>query len=164
MAARTRPARCRENASFVASRSRSESSAKSIPLLLLVRLQCTMVRPLPGHLALKDFNARKAVAGNLDPFLIFPKSTHSVFAANELLRRAYLYIVRNETIDSKIRGQAMLKLNAFPRAVSRFPRSHSPPLLTRPATYYRLDQPLSRIDAPKPGEEEESSPNSDSVA
>lgn len=60
----------------------------------------TMPRPLPGHLALKDFNARKAVA------------------ANELLRRAYLYIVRNETLDSKIRTAAMLKLNAFPRAVS----------------------------------------------
>lgn len=59
-----------------------------------------MPRPLPGHLALKDFNARKAVA------------------ANELLRRAYLYIVRNETLDSKIRTAAMLKLNAFPRAVS----------------------------------------------
>ncbi|KAL8278419.1 hypothetical protein RQP46_009109 [Phenoliferia psychrophenolica] len=57
-----------------------------------------MVRPLPGHLALKDFNARKAVA------------------ANEILRRAYLFIVRNETIDPKVRSAAMLKLNAFPRA------------------------------------------------
>lgn len=37
--------------------------------------------------------------------------------ANELLRRAYLYIVRNETIDSSVRSQAMLKLNAFPRNV-----------------------------------------------
>ncbi|GAA5870449.1 hypothetical protein JCM5296_003340 [Sporobolomyces johnsonii] len=56
-----------------------------------------MPRPLPGHMALKDFNARKAVA------------------ANELLRRAYLYIVRNETLDPKVRSAAMLKLNAFPR-------------------------------------------------
>ncbi|GAA5987707.1 hypothetical protein JCM5350_008077 [Sporobolomyces pararoseus] len=56
-----------------------------------------MPRALPGHMALKDFNARKAVA------------------SNELLRRAYLYIVRNETIDPKIRSAAMLKLNAFPR-------------------------------------------------
>lgn len=38
--------------------------------------------------------------------------------ANELLRRAYLYIVRNETVDPKVRTQAMLKLNAFPRNVS----------------------------------------------
>ena len=43
--------------------------------------------------------------------------TPSRFAANELLRRAYLYIVRNETVDPKVRTQAMLKLNAFPRNV-----------------------------------------------
>lgn len=59
-----------------------------------------MPRPLPGHMALKDFNARKAVA------------------SNELLRRAYLYLMRNETLDPKIRSAAMLKLNAFPRNVS----------------------------------------------
>ncbi|ORY55317.1 hypothetical protein BCR35DRAFT_310079 [Leucosporidium creatinivorum] len=56
-----------------------------------------MPRALPGHLALKDFKARKSVA------------------SNELLRRAYLYIVRNETVDPKVRTAAMLKLNAFPR-------------------------------------------------
>ncbi|KAK4058665.1 40S ribosomal protein mrp2, mitochondrial [Microbotryomycetes sp. JL221] len=56
-----------------------------------------MPRPLPGHMALKDFKARKTVA------------------ANELLRRAYLYIVRNETVDPKVRSAAMLKLNAFPK-------------------------------------------------
>ena len=59
-----------------------------------------MPRPLPGHLALKDFHARKAVA------------------SHALLRRAYLYLMRNETLDPKIRSAAMLKLNAFPRNVS----------------------------------------------
>ena len=91
---------------------------KLVPALFLVRSHAAMVRPLPGHLALKDFNARKAVAGNPDPFLLSPEKCSFPLPANELLRRAYLYIVRNETIDSKVRGQAMLKLNAFPRAVS----------------------------------------------
>ncbi|KDE04305.1 hypothetical protein MVLG_05260 [Microbotryum lychnidis-dioicae p1A1 Lamole] len=54
-----------------------------------------MPRPLPGHMALKDFRTRKQVA------------------ANELLRKAYLYLYRNTTVDPKIRTQAMLKLNAF---------------------------------------------------
>ncbi|CEQ39992.1 SPOSA6832_01560, partial [Sporobolomyces salmonicolor] len=69
-----------------------------------------MPRALPGHMALKDFNARKAVAVDLClPFLANDAS------ANELLRRAYLYIMRNETLDAKVRSAAMLKLNAFPR-------------------------------------------------
>ncbi|GAA6001153.1 hypothetical protein JCM10207_007434 [Rhodosporidiobolus poonsookiae] len=59
-----------------------------------------MPRPFPGHMALKDFQARKAVA------------------ANELTRRAYLYIMRNTTLDPKVRSAAMLKLNAFPKNVS----------------------------------------------
>ncbi|SCV69524.1 BQ2448_2544 [Microbotryum intermedium] len=58
-----------------------------------------MPRPLPGHMALKDFRTRKQVA------------------ANELLRRAYLYLYRNTTVDPKIRTQAMLKLNAFTKDV-----------------------------------------------
>ncbi len=99
-------------------------------------------------MALKDFNARKTVAGKFqkpspeqvdargpgwsgrgggragaDPF----RPT----AANELLRRAYLYIVRNETVDPKVRTQAMLKLNAFPRNV-RSPRSRRPRSPLRP--------------------------------
>jgi hypothetical protein len=78
-----------------------------------------MVRPLPGHLALKDFNARKAVAGAPSQHRSRPQHqlTVPLPAANELLRRAYLFIVRNETIDPKVRSAAMLKLNAFPRAV-----------------------------------------------
>ncbi|GAA6026803.1 hypothetical protein JCM8097_005873 [Rhodosporidiobolus ruineniae] len=56
-----------------------------------------MPRPFPGHMALKDFKARQAVA------------------ANELTRRAYLYIMRNTTLDPKVRSAAMLKLNAFPK-------------------------------------------------
>ncbi|KAI5479544.1 hypothetical protein MNV49_003281 [Pseudohyphozyma bogoriensis] len=48
-------------------------------------------------MALKDFKARRSVA------------------ANEVLRRAYLYLVRNETVDPKVRSAAMLKLNAFPK-------------------------------------------------
>lgn len=75
-------------------------------------------------MALKDFNARKAVAGTPSHLALTQIQTaeHSQAAdrrqtANELLRRAYLYIVRNETIDPKVRSAAMLKLNAFPREV-----------------------------------------------
>ncbi|KAH8923106.1 hypothetical protein BT69DRAFT_1367113 [Atractiella rhizophila] len=37
-------------------------------------------------------------------------------AANEISRRAYLYIARNTTLPGIVRAQAMLKLNSFPIA------------------------------------------------
>ncbi|PWN30502.1 hypothetical protein BDZ90DRAFT_229518 [Jaminaea rosea] len=35
-------------------------------------------------------------------------------ASNELLRRAYKYVARNETLPVKVRHQAQLQLNQFP--------------------------------------------------
>lgn len=35
-------------------------------------------------------------------------------ASNELLRRAYKYVARNETLPTKVRHQAQLQLNQFP--------------------------------------------------
>lgn len=58
---------------------------------------------------------RSLLSDQLNPILLM-RSIHAT--ANEILRRAYLFIVRNETIDPKIRSAAMLKLNAFPREVS----------------------------------------------
>jgi small subunit ribosomal protein S14 len=37
------------------------------------------------------------------------------FAANEIVRRAYLYIARNETLPPQARHQAQLQLNSFDR-------------------------------------------------
>lgn len=36
-------------------------------------------------------------------------------AANEVLRRAYLYVARNQTLPTQIRYQAQLQLNTFGR-------------------------------------------------
>ncbi|TFK29299.1 mitochondrial 40s ribosomal protein [Coprinopsis marcescibilis] len=36
------------------------------------------------------------------------------FKDKELLRRAYLYVARNETLPPQVRHQAQLQLNAFP--------------------------------------------------
>lgn len=42
------------------------------------------------------------------------KARHGV-AANEITRRAYLYIARNETLPPQVRHQAQLQLNSFDR-------------------------------------------------
>lgn len=42
------------------------------------------------------------------------KARHGV-NANELLRRAYLYVARNQTLPPQVRFQAQLQLNTFGR-------------------------------------------------
>ncbi|KAG2043030.1 hypothetical protein BDR03DRAFT_1059972 [Suillus americanus] len=37
----------------------------------------------------------------------------NVVKANEVLRRAYLYVARNETLSPQVRHQAQLQLNTF---------------------------------------------------
>ncbi|KAL1924963.1 mitochondrial 37S ribosomal protein uS14m [Calcarisporiella thermophila] len=49
---------------------------------------------------LRDINARATVA------------------SNELLRQAYRHITRNETLPARVRYQAQLALNNFPRAAA----------------------------------------------
>ncbi|KAF8351294.1 hypothetical protein F5887DRAFT_936803, partial [Amanita rubescens] len=38
-----------------------------------------------------------------------------IVRANEIVRRAYLYVARNETLPPKVRHQAQLQLNTFDR-------------------------------------------------
>lgn len=42
------------------------------------------------------------------------KARHGV-SANEILRRAYLYVARNQTLPAQVRFQAQLQLNTFGR-------------------------------------------------
>jgi len=35
--------------------------------------------------------------------------------ANEVVRRAYLYVARNQTLPANVRHQAQLQLNTFPK-------------------------------------------------
>ena len=42
------------------------------------------------------------------------KARHGVMA-NEVLRRAYLYVARNQTLPAQVRFQAQLQLNTFGR-------------------------------------------------
>lgn len=37
----------------------------------------------------------------------------NIVKANEILRRAYLYVARNETLSPQVRHQAQLQLNTF---------------------------------------------------
>jgi small subunit ribosomal protein S14 len=53
--------------------------------------------PMPNIRVLRDIKARKGVQ------------------AYELIRRAYLYVARNQTLPSQVRHQAQLQLNTFGR-------------------------------------------------
>jgi small subunit ribosomal protein S14 len=60
-------------------------------------LSCTMLGPLAQRNArvMRDIKARQGVA------------------ANEVIRRAYLYVARNQTLPPQVRHQAQLQLNTF---------------------------------------------------
>jgi small subunit ribosomal protein S14 len=73
----------------------STSSQARSPVCLVEGLSAT--RTMPNFRVLRDMKARRG------------------FAANEILRRAYLYIARNENLPPQARHQAQLQLNSFDR-------------------------------------------------
>ena len=56
-----------------------------------------MVKPFPNVRVMRDVKARQG------------------FAANEIARRAYLYVARNQALPAQVRYQAQLQLNTFDR-------------------------------------------------
>ncbi|EKM59675.1 uncharacterized protein PHACADRAFT_250322 [Phanerochaete carnosa HHB-10118-sp] len=56
-----------------------------------------MVKPFPNIRVIRDVKARNG------------------FAANEIARRAYLYVARNQSLPPQVRYQAQLQLNTFDR-------------------------------------------------
>ena len=56
-----------------------------------------MVKPFPNIRVVRDVKARNG------------------FAANEIARRAYLYVARNQALPPQVRYQAQLQLNSFDR-------------------------------------------------
>lgn len=80
------------------------ADASAFVALYLAPISCrrtsttsTMVKPFPNIRVMRDVKARNG------------------FAANEIARRAYLYVARNQALPPQVRYQAQLQLNSFDR-------------------------------------------------
>jgi small subunit ribosomal protein S14 len=60
-----------------------------------------LLRPPPQHLTMPNIRLLRDI------------KARNVVKTSEVLRRAYLYVARNETLPAQVRHQAQLQLNSF---------------------------------------------------